>query len=144
MRLIVCGGSNYRLTHADCGRLDALHEAGGVRTVLTGGAPGAELGGELWAAMRNIPIRRVAIASVGQASPLSKGLDLAAVADAVAVFPGDRRVQALLDDARAQGLDVHDWRKIAEEQRAVGDLIRRFCAPGFFARAAVAPAGSRR
>lgn len=147
MRLIVCGGSNYRLTHADRSRLDALHEARGIRAVLSGGAPGAELGGELWAAMRSVPIRRVSIGGPsgvegrGRAGPALEGLDLGALADAVVVFPGDVRIQPLLDAARAQGLEIHDWRRIAEEQGTLGDLARRFCDPGFFARASAAPIG---
>jgi len=138
MRILVCGGANYRLSASDHCRLDALHAATGITTVLSGGGPGAELGVEVWAAIRSVPIRRVSILRRGREP------DLPALADAVVLFPGDRTVQTVAHAAAERGLDVHDWRAHSDSHAASDEVAARFLQPGYFARGSSVPPGSQR
>lgn len=58
MRLIIAGGRDYRITQDDMLLLDKILATYVVDQVVSGGATGADHGGELWAALRSIPIRR--------------------------------------------------------------------------------------
>ncbi len=136
MRLIVCGGTNYRFTPSDHARLDALHAERGITSMVSAGGPGAELGGEFWAAMRGIAIRRIpgdehrARSSCG---PWAEA-DLSEIADAVVVFPGDRTLREFAQTAVAAGLTVHDWRTEADWLAIDNVVADRFLDPSFFRR----------
>lgn len=136
MRMIVCGGANYRLTPADYARLDALHEGVEITAVVSGGGPGAELGGEVWAATRGVAIRRMPVGDhrMARLHPLKSEVELSAVADAVVLFPGNRDLDEMARAARTHGLEVHDWRKDAERQAIENDVTYRFVNRAFFHR----------
>lgn len=52
MKTIIAGGRNYALTTDDHAWLDTLN----ITTVVSGGATGADFGGEQWAKSRGVPI----------------------------------------------------------------------------------------
>ena len=54
MRVIICGGRGYAMTEADRDMLDSFHAAPGFTEVVSGGAHGADAGGEAWARSRGI------------------------------------------------------------------------------------------
>ena len=133
MRIVICGGSNYRLMPGDYRRLDTLRAELGITALLSGGTPGAELGAEVWAATRNVTIRRFDAERVHTDHPTAVHHGLAsAVADAIVALPGGRNLPATLERARASGLRIYDWRKEAEEEEAIAtDLATRVLDPPF-------------
>ncbi len=56
MKTIICGGRDYVLTRGDARWLDGLLETLPITEVFSGGAPGADAGGEKWARARGVPV----------------------------------------------------------------------------------------
>lgn len=112
MRLIISGGRGYDMTEANFERLDALHAEHPVAIVLSGGAPGADHGGEVWARSRGVPVE-VYAAEWGRFGPGAgpiRNRKMASHADAVVLFPGGAGTQNMHDEARARNLRIFDWR----------------------------------
>lgn len=112
MRLIIAGGRGYDFTSANWDRLDDLHAAHPVTAVLSGGAPGADHGGEVWARSRGIPVEVYAAewGRWGSSAGPRRNREMASRADAVVLFPGGAGTQNMHDEARARDLRIFDWR----------------------------------
>lgn len=87
MKLVIAGGRNYNLTDADRLKLDNLS---GVDEVVSGGAAGADNGGELWAMSRGLKVTRFPAdwQRFGKAAGHIRNAEMAEYADAAFLFPG--------------------------------------------------------
>lgn len=109
MRLIIAGGRNYHPTNADLEFLDGLDD---VTEVLSGGATGADRGGEMWAKGRGIPVRRFLTdwKAFGKAAGPLRNAEMSLHADAVVLFPGGLGTDSMAAEARRAGLTIFDRR----------------------------------
>lgn len=112
MKLIIAGGRHYLLTDADRAFLDTLRAE--VSEVVSGGATGADLGGELWAGAHGIAIKRITPdwRKHGRAAGPIRNEDMAKYADAVALFPGGKGTASMARLAEQYGLVIHDRRNL--------------------------------
>lgn len=129
MKLIIAGGRNYRLTQHDRARLDALHAAHHVTEVVSGGATGADRGGEMWANDRGLPFTvipaewdnlehpdaAIRTRADGKKYDAMAGFRrnerMAQYADAVVLFPGGNGTRDMATRAAHHRLQIFDWRK---------------------------------
>lgn len=111
MKLIIAGGRDYSFSQNDIDRLNAIE---GITEVVSGGAPGADSGGEAWATTAGIPVKRFLAdwKSYGRAAGPIRNRKMAEYADAVALFPGGRGTASMQKEAAKQNLVVFDWRGI--------------------------------
>lgn len=111
MKLIIAGGRSYNLSEADKRRLDEIE---GVTEVVSGTARGVDTDGEAWAEGRGIPVRRFAPewSRLGSAAGVQRNRDMAAYADAVALFPGSRGTKSMYEIAKKKGLRIFDFRTV--------------------------------
>lgn len=89
MKLIIAGGRKYELTEDHFEWLDAIP---GVTEVVSGCAKGADEGGEQWAKLRGLKVKRFpALWGVhGRRAGHLRNIQMAVYADALALFPGGR------------------------------------------------------
>lgn len=123
MRVIVCGGRNFKdMTFMDAA-LSAFHRKHPLELVITGdgegvaGAPGADLMAYNWATANGIHTARVhALWDTHRlaAGPVRNGVLLTLDAEAVIAFPGGKGTQDMVRQAEAEGLPI--W-KPRREQR---------------------------
>lgn len=109
MRLVIAGGRDYTLTRADYVSLDALAVKLGVAEVVSGGAKGADAGGEDWAKSRGFPVRLFPAQwkRYGKRAGPIRNREMAEYADAVALFPGGSGTESMRREARRSGLPVY-------------------------------------
>ena len=117
MKLIIAGGREYTFRPQDYDRLDQLRHEITITEVVCGGATGADAQGKLWAESYGIPVRvfeadwkRYGL----RAGPL-RNIEMAAYADALALFPGGSGTENMLKQARKAGLRIFDCRKTAKQ-----------------------------
>ena len=117
MKLIIAGGRDYRLTEADHAKLNAIE---GVSEVVSGGASGADAGGEVWARARGLPVKRFPADwnTHGRAAGPIRNQQMAAYADAVTLFPGGRGTDSMHREAVKAGLKMFDFRVTASSTAA--------------------------
>ena len=113
MRVLVCGGRDFRDREAVYAALDSLHAEHGFYVVITGGANGADRLSVEWARERGVPteiykadwdrIRR-------RAGPLRNQRMLAeGKPDLVVAFPGGAGTANMIEQAQAAGARVFMW-----------------------------------
>lgn len=109
MKLIIAGGRDYHLANDDYEFLDSLK---GVMEVVSGGALGADLDGEIWAMSRDIPVKRFVPdwKMHGKAAGPIRNRLMAEYADAVVLFPGGRGTDSMAREADRCDLVVYDRR----------------------------------
>ena len=112
MKLIIAGGRDYELTREDRGWLDDLWVMEGVDEVVSGGAKGADASGEAWAVAREIPVKVFPANwdKHGKAAGPIRNEEMAAYADAVALFPGGRGTESMYQEAKKAGIEIYDFR----------------------------------
>jgi hypothetical protein len=106
-KYIVAGGRDYQLTDYDRTILDFLP----IGEIVSGGAPGADSGGEQWAAAKGIPVTRFDPDwnKHGRAAGPIRNRQMAAYADAVVLFPGGKGTDSMRKEAIAAGIAVFDF-----------------------------------
>lgn len=112
MKLIIAGGRDFTLGPAHLARLDVLLDRDGVTEVVSGACPtGADAGGEEWARVMDIPVRRFPAdwTKHGRAAGPIRNAEMAAYADAVALFPGGRGTASMRAEAVKHGLRIFDF-----------------------------------
>lgn len=116
MKVLVCGGRDYRDSQRAFAVLDELHQQGNRITLLIeGGANGADRRGREWAEARKVPFQTVHAdwAAHGRAAgPIRNAAMLVLRPDVVVAFPGGRGTADMVRRARAAGvrvLDVGRW-----------------------------------
>lgn len=110
MKLIIAGGRDYHLTESDHAKLlDLLPR--GITEVVSGGAPGADTYGELWADFYRIPVKRFPADwnTHGRAAGPIRNREMAEYADAVVLFPGGRGTADMRRAAEKAGLEIFDF-----------------------------------
>lgn len=111
MKLIIAGGRFQHLSEEQIAILDRIHTEHGVTEVVSGGAKGVDSDGEAWAQSRGLPVKRF-VADWRRfrrgAGPI-RNRDMAAYADAVALFPGGSGTRGMRDLARKAGLTIFDF-----------------------------------
>ena len=83
-----------------------------VNEVVSGGAFGADAGGQNWARRNGIPVRvfEAEWKRYGmRAGPMRNAL-MAEYADAVVLFPGGRGTESMYQEAKKNGIKIYDWR----------------------------------
>jgi len=109
IKLIIAGGRDYTLTQEDYEKLDAIPD---VEEIISGGAPGADAGGEMWAWNRDIALKiiRAEWHIHGRAAGPIRNKVMAEYADAVALFPGGRGTASMKREAQKADLVIYDYR----------------------------------
>lgn len=110
MRVLVCGGRDYRDHDKVNAVLDKLHSEAGIFTVIQGGAKGADRLADIWAGMNNV--LRVQFDADWEnhgtfAGPMRNARMLAeGEPDLVIAFPGGRGTADMVKKARRAGVEV--------------------------------------
>lgn len=86
MRTVIAGGRYYRLTWVDFLYLQTLP----ITEVVSGGAKGADTGGEEFAQWVGLPVRKFPADwnRYGRSAGMRRNLEMAEYAEAVVLFPG--------------------------------------------------------
>lgn len=107
-RVIIAGGRSYTFTNSDYELLNALHEKHRFTLVISGGARGADMHGEIWARLNNIPLDRHPAdwAKWGKSAGFIRNDEMAKAADALVAFPGGRGTADMVRRAKEKGLLV--------------------------------------
>lgn len=110
MKLIIAGGRDYQLTADDYARLDLIDDL--VTEVVSGGARGADTCGEEWARRHKLPLTRFPADwdTHGKAAGMIRNRTMAQHADALAVFPGGRGTDNMVQVAKRFDLTIFDYR----------------------------------
>lgn len=108
MKTIIAGGRNYCMTAKDVQDLDNLP----ISEVVSGGAPGADRAGELYAMTSGFPVKTFLAdwAALGRAAGPIRNKAMAEYADAVVLFPGGRGTASMAREAEIAGIEIFDWR----------------------------------
>jgi hypothetical protein len=121
--LLIAGGRDFTLQHEHRAWLDGLHAGLCFRLVVTGGAPGADTGGFLWARSRDLPTHVMpadwdkhgkAAGPLRNAAMARYLADRAHPSNRVVLFPGGRGTSNM--HAQADLLDIPTivWRCFQE------------------------------
>ena len=104
LAVVVAGGRDYRITGADEAWLDTLP----IREVVSGGATGADAGGEAWARKRGIPVKRFPADwnTHGRAAGPIRNRQMAEHAEGVVIFPGGRGTDSMRREGERRGLQM--------------------------------------
>jgi hypothetical protein len=95
-------------------RLDLVSDL--VDEVVSGGARGADLGGEFWAEQKRIPMTRFPAdwnGPQGKMAGFMRNEEMACYATHLAVFPGGKGTADMVARARTHGLTIWDYRPVA-------------------------------
>jgi predicted Rossmann-fold nucleotide-binding protein len=134
MKLIIAGGRDYQLTERDYALLDELRLSrfvAPIKEVVSGCATGADECGARWARRRGIGVaefparwndlshpdarirtRRDGTKYDAEAGP-RRNREMAAYADAVALFPGGDGTASMYREAKKAKLTIYDFRNAA-------------------------------
>lgn len=109
MKLIIAGGRSYTLSASDIARLEAIE---GVTEVVSGCARGVDRDGKAWAETKGIPVRRFPPEwnHYGKGAGIVRNREMAAYADAVALFSGNRGTESMYEESRKAGISIYDFR----------------------------------
>lgn len=114
MRLIIAGGRNYQMDLADYMRLEKIHlQFGPITEIVSGGAPGADKEGEIWADISGISVKKFEAdwKAHGRAAGPIRNRQMAEYANAVALFPGGRGTASMATEAKQAGIEIFDFRE---------------------------------
>lgn len=106
MKTIIAGGRHYILSIEDYKLLDSLP----ITEVISGTAPGADQGGEVWAESKHIKITKFPADwnTHGRAAGPIRNKQMAEYADAVVLFPGGRGTKSMLKEAKKAKLKIYN------------------------------------
>lgn len=87
MRIVIAGGRNHKFTRIDH---EFLNECAGITEVVSGGARGADICGELWADSRGLPVKVFPAdwEGLGKGAGHIRNKQMAEYADGAILFPG--------------------------------------------------------
>lgn len=108
MKVIVCGGRDYVLSLNDRAWLSEKLRELGATEVVSGGATGADAGGEAVAQIIGIPVAKFSAnwKDYGKRAGPMRNREMANYADAVIAFPGGSGTDSMLWLAAQKGLKV--------------------------------------
>ena len=90
MKVIIAGGRDFIVRESHFLLLDDVHDKWGFQEVVSGGARGADAGGERYARARNLLLKRFPANwdKYGNAAGFIRNEEMAEYADGVILFPG--------------------------------------------------------
>lgn len=110
MRVIVCGGRDYRDGARVSAVLHKLNQERGIDLIIEGGAKGADYLAHVWACMAGVPTERFEADWENQGSfagpARNKRMLDEAKPDLVIAFPGGRGTADMVRKARRAGVEV--------------------------------------
>jgi hypothetical protein len=109
MRVIVCGGRDFRSPAQVFMALDGIHAETPISEVMQGGAPGVDEFARQWARHNKLPVwvSRADWLKHGRAAgPIRNARMLEWMPDKVIAFPGGRGTANMVKQARAAGVPV--------------------------------------
>lgn len=114
MKLIIAGGRNLHFGTHQFNQLDQLHAHGlngAISEVVSGGASGADEGGEIWARRNCIPVKQFLSDwnAHGKAAGPIRNRQMAEYADAVALFTGGAGTASMRREAKRAGITIYDF-----------------------------------
>lgn len=112
IKLIIAGGRHYKFTDEDIRNLDKIFEEYNITFTVSGGASGADLEGEEWAARKGLSTHRFFPdwQTHGKAAGPIRNEEMAKYADAVALFPGGKGTESMHRLAKKHDLLIFDFR----------------------------------
>jgi len=112
MKLIVCGGRNYRNIHAVRHVLTAVHAKRPITLLIEGGAKGADRLAREWAVATGVPVatEEADWDKYGKrAGPIRNGLMLSKhMPDGIIAFPGGFGTDDMIAQALKAGVKVYE------------------------------------
>lgn len=111
MKLIIAGGRDCSLTLEDYTFLHALVKYEGVTEIVSGGAPGADQEGEIWA--KQVGLKLTVMEANWKYGPMAghaRNGKMARYADALVAFPGGTGTDNMVRQAKENGIKVFDRR----------------------------------
>ena len=117
MKTVIAGGRDYIFSQDDHERLDRIHKKIGITEVVSGCARGADTGGEIWARINDIPIKRFPADWVnhGKSAGHIRNSEMAKYADVVVLFPGGNGTNGMYKQAEKNKLKIIDLRMLCED-----------------------------
>lgn len=112
MKTIIAGGRDYQLTEDDFRSLRSLHNQHQFTEVVSGGATGADRGGEKFGHQNAIPVKKFMAdwkTHKRAAGPI-RNKQMAEYADAVVLFHGGDGTQSMFNEATKAGIRIFDLR----------------------------------
>lgn len=108
MKVIIAGGRDYNFKQSDFGLLDYIFTKWQISEVVSGGAKGMDLGGEVWAENKKIPVKKFPADwnLYGKAAGPIRNAEMAAYADGVILFPGGKGSKNMLETAEEFNLEI--------------------------------------
>lgn len=108
MKVIIAGGRDYNLTKSDFDLLDYISTKWQISEVVSGGADGADFGGEVWAENKKIPVKKFPAnwKEYGKAAGPIRNAEMAAYADGVILFPGGKGTKNMFETAKEFCLEI--------------------------------------
>ena len=108
MKVIIAGGRDYRFQVDDYRVLDQLNKEMCITEVVSGGAKGADEGGELWAVANGLPVTvfRADWDQHGRAAGPIRNKLMALYAHGLVAFPGGKGTDHMIEVAKERGLDI--------------------------------------
>lgn len=108
MKVIIAGGRDYNFEKKDFDLLDYISTKWLITEVVSGGATGADVGGEQWATIKKLPIKKFPAnwKKYGKVAGPLRNAEMAAYADAVILFPGGKGMTNMFENAKEFNLDI--------------------------------------
>lgn len=108
MKTIIAGGRSYSLTDEDYAFVDEIHKESPITEVVSGGALGADLGGEFWASNNKVPVKKFTAdwTRYGKGAGYIRNQHMADYADRLIVFPGGKGTADMMRKAKAKGIPI--------------------------------------
>lgn len=117
MKLVVTGGKDYVLTHADYQYLESVVKLTGARAILTDGTRGVAAQAETWARRRGLAVERCVAdwMSERNAPQVRRNEMMVRDGDAVVAFPGGNATADVVAKAWLKEMPVYEspsWQAI--------------------------------
>ena len=111
MKMVVAGSRSSNLGAEELAKLDAIHAAECVTELVSGGAKGVDQAAEAWAEARGIRVVQFKPdwKRYHRGAGPVRNRQMAAYADAVAVFPGGSGTRNMLAEARRAGKRIFNF-----------------------------------
>jgi len=127
MKVIIAGGRDYNLTKSDFDLLDYISTKWQISEVVSGGANGADFGGEVWAEKNKISVKKFPPnwKEYGKVAGPIRNAEMAAYSDGVILFSGGKGTKNMFETAKEFCLEIliikngkafqHNYKKNCEE-----------------------------
>ena len=128
VKLIVAGGRKYKLTPQDCGLITKVKP----KEIVVGGARGVDYDAKEYAVNNKIPYKlfKANWKAYKRAAGPIRNREMAAYADAVMLFPGEKGTDSMYKEAKKAGLIIYDYRRRSSKPPEAFSMLRKEMAFG--------------